>query len=239
MLLDLKLSNTPESSDFMNLFVALHHLDSLIVFDYRPTVMMELVFGDSRCRRLHRYLTGTNILVYFYPGATLEQVVLNAIPIIRRRKPTSILLMGGVNDLTILHHQPRRTSLRFFNEGDMVNAVMSSIVYLRGLLLAEFPDLSVSFGGLIGFDLNAINGIPGYSPLQEMITAAFIELNSAILSNNVAAGAPHFYLTSKVYKWRKGRLRCQYRLLPDGLHPGPIILQDWANSIKKIWDRYL
>lgn len=58
-----------------------------------------------------------------------------------------------------------------------------------------------------------------------MITNAFISLSSAILQSNIAAGSPHFYLTSKVYKWRKSRLRSQYRLLPDGLHPGPLFLK--------------
>lgn len=198
-----------------------------------------MVFGDSRCRCLHNYLLGTGIPVYFYPGAVLEEIVMRAIPISRLRKPTSVLIMGGVNDLTVLHHHPRRVSLHFPTQGEMIHTLMASIVYLRGVLHAKFPDLKVSFGGLIGFDLNAINGIPGYSPLQHMITDAFLELNSSIRDNNVAAGVLHFYLTSKVYKWHKGRIRAQYRLLPDGLHPGSIVLRNWGHSIKKIWEKPL
>lgn len=201
--------------------------------------MMVIVFGDSRCRHLHSYLLNADITVYFYPGATLEKVVENAVPIIHHLKPKAVLIMAGDNNVTILHRHPKRILLRFANESEMVHAVISSIERLRRTLHAEFPTLKVSFGGLIGFDLNAMNGIPGYSPSQALITNAFLSLNRAIRDNNVEAGSPHFYATSKVYKSHKGQLRCQYRLLPDGLHPGPAILRDWAKAIKKIWEKDL
>lgn len=227
----------------MNLFVALCHLGSIslyIVLCLSSVIMVMLVFGDSRCRGLQQRLRNTGILVYYYPGANLQKIITKAIPIIRRTVPTLVLIMGGINDVTMLHHRPTRTiSLRFCVENDIVQNVISTMDRLRGELYALFPTLKVSFGGLIGLDLNASNGTPGRSPQQDLITRAFITLNRAILDSNVAANVPHLYLTSKVYKWHKGRLRCQYRLLTDGLHPGPVILDDWAKSISKVWSKYL
>lgn len=104
-----------------------------------------IIFGDSRCRRLQPYLVDTDITVYYYSGANLEGIVSNAIPIIRAQKPLSVLIMGGVNDLTILNRRPRWVSLRFHSESEMSQAIMSTIGYLRGLLAAEFPGLKVSF----------------------------------------------------------------------------------------------
>lgn len=111
---------------------------------------------------------------------------------------------------------------------------MDPLIYSRSLLLSHFPKLQVIFGGIIGADINYYNGVPGLSPQQELLNQVILETNANIHNNDIAAGAVHPYLTSKVHKWARGHCRTRYSLLEDGLHSGKVVLQNSASTIESL-----
>lgn len=78
--------------------------------------MATLVFADSRGARLNAQLTQCNepnIKVYSYPGAKLTEVVLRSMSYIYGSKPSLVIYLAGINDLTVLNPITRKVSLRF------------------------------------------------------------------------------------------------------------------------------
>lgn len=193
-----------------------------------------LIFADSRGRKLSQHLAMYGISVYFYPGAKLLDVFNYSCPIIRRLKPSAVLYMAGINDLTLLQRNPFLVSFRYASAQEMISAIIPSITSIRSDLHSEFPELTVMFSGIIGMNLNHYNALPGFHQHQWSFNEAIIEINRLIAANNTSAGAPHPHLTSKVHKWHKGRPRHQYRLLPDGLHPGTEVVENWTKVLVEL-----
>ena len=99
--------------------------------------------------------------------------------------------------------------------------------------LSEFLNILIAFGGLIGVNLNAYNGIAGMSPQQAIVDEAIIRINAFIKDLNARNHVIHPRLTSKIHWWKKGRCHNQYHLLYDGLHLGPVVIQNWVKNIKR------
>lgn len=101
---------------------------------------------------------------------------------------------------------------------------------------ATYPNSKVMFSGLIGIDLNHCNRLYGYHPLQPIVDNVITKINQYIVDLNFRAGVFQPKLTSKVHKRSKScGHRNQYRLLDDGIHPGPIVLNDWGKNISTLF----
>lgn len=170
----------------------------------------------------------------FYPGAGIQRVVSTSISLIEKYKPDRVLYMAGINNLTELKHNPRRICLCYENHETLVALVMDRLRDSRALLQARFPNLLITFGGIIGADIAVFNGLPGLSKQQDMLNQVILDINARIHDDNIAAGVMHPYMTSKVHKWTRGHCRYRYSLLEDGLHPGDTDLQNWAHIIESL-----
>lgn len=189
--------------------------------------MATLVFADNRGVRLNTQLiecNEPNIRVYSYPGAKLTEVVLRSMSHIYGCKPSLIIYMAGINDLTVLNPITRKVSLRFRHLEEFVEHLSSIIRSTRDLLANEFPQTKVLFGGIIGMDLSRYNHTLNRSPDQDKLNNFILEINQMIRCNNVDNGAPHVYFTAKVHKFICGSCQHRYHLLYDGLHPGPVVI---------------
>lgn len=192
--------------------------------------MTTLVFADSRGSRLNTQLASCNepnIRVHSYPGAKLTEVVLRSMNIVYATRPTFIIYMAGINDLTVLNPITRKVSLRFRHLGEFLEHLSSILRSTRDLLAYEFPLTKVVFGGIIGMDFSRYNHSLLRSPDQDKLNEFILEVNNTIRINNVDNGVPHVYFTAKVHKWICGSCQHRYHLLYDGLHPGPVVIDHW------------
>lgn len=186
-----------------------------------------LVVTDSRGAHLPPLYNATyneDVRIFFYPGASLTKLVLHALSLIEQVKPRLMIVMGGINDLTLRNHETGRVSLRFTTL-NFVDHIMAIIDSVRILVRNEFPNTLLSFAGIIGMDLNKYNRLTGAADCQSNIDTAILEVNRRIAHNNQAAGMPHSYFTTKVHKWTGGACVHRYSLLYDGLHPADTVLK--------------
>lgn len=183
-----------------------------------------IVFADSRGAHLRAYLDEIpldNVGVYHFPGARLTEIVLRAMEYI----------LGRVNDTTSMNPISRKIQPRFRNNPELCEHFTEIIKSAQLLLHNAFPKMTVVFGGVIGADLRRYNHDITVNPRQQSFDDGILELNRVIRQLNILSGAPHVYFTGKVHKWFNGSCHHQYFHLYDGLHPGPVVLRNWASLI--------
>lgn len=107
-----------------------------------------------------------NILVSFHSGATLQRVAAKACDIIARFRPQTIVLMAGINDITVRNRRTRKVSLISNSRAVIISYLIRKINQAKYYIRARNPDTNVVIGGIIGLDINAYNHVPGTSPVQ-------------------------------------------------------------------------
>lgn len=194
--------------------------------------MLTIVITDSRGRALDSFLDNEDILVSAHSGATLFQLASRAVDIINKHQPDIILLMGGINNLTILNRQTRRVSLISTSRGTLISHLIQKINEAKAVILGAHPNIKLIVGGIAGLSLNTYNRIPGESPHQWLIDDSITAVNTYIRQMNRDADVPNPRLVSKIHTWRRGRRKHVYKRLYDGLHPGDLVLSSWARQIR-------
>lgn len=194
--------------------------------------MLTIVVADSRGRHLDMVLDHEEILVSFLSGATLHTVALRAIDIISRYHPDIILVMAGINDITIRNRYTGRVSLISNTTSVIIDHLVNRINQAKSMIASASPTIKIVIGGIAGINLNAYNRRLGTSPLQTVVDNAITAVNSYIRQLNHDSEVPHPRLTSKVHTWRHGRRKNFYSRLYDGLHPSELVLQSWARQIR-------
>lgn len=198
---------------------------------------LTLVFTDSRGKCLDAYLDHDNIKVKFFKGAGILQLVDLADQYICSFKPTCVLFIGGICDMTYKDTTAQDVKLRFTSYYPLLNHLSEKFSTARSLVSTRYPSLKVAFGGLCGMDLNRYNGLLGRSYYQSVIDMVIVAINLQIEEDNIANRLIHPTLTRKIHKRsRKQGIRNQYRLLYDGLHLSPIINEEWARNIIRFHD---
>lgn len=195
------------------------------------------VVSDSRGAKLaplYNESYNEDVRIFFYPGASLTKLVFHAVSLIQHVKPRLMIIMGGINDLTILNRDTRHVSLKFVNPTAYADHIIEIINAARVLVGNEFPNTLLSFAGIIGMDLKKYNRMPGAADCQTSINAAMLDVNKRIADNNHSAGVPHMYFTTKVHKWVEGTCQHRYSLLYDGLHPSETVLKHWIKTIHQM-----
>lgn len=131
----------------------------------------------------------------------------------------------------------RKISPRFRNDTELCEHFSVIIKSTQLLLHNAFPEMTAVFGGVIGADLSRYNHVATPDPCQEAYNRSILELNRVMRQLNILAGSPHAYFTGKVHKWRNGLCLHQNHLLYDGLHPGQVVLRNWALLIADLHHR--
>lgn len=204
---------------------------------YSPVRKGTLIVGDSRCCPLTRILNTDDITCYAYRGAGIARICEKAKLLIQCHKPTTCLLLCGINDVTFMDKVTRVIRPRYDDSFDLANYIIRLILAARRELILMFPETKLVIGGIIGVDINTYNRVCGISPLQVIIDDAITQINSytRLLNQLTLASQPR--LISKVHCWRKGIRRNYYHLLIDGLHLGPLILDVWERELKLFHQR--
>lgn len=194
-----------------------------------------VVICDSRGRHLQEYLATDSIRVLFYSGARLNDLLYRSRDKCLKLNPKYILILGGICDMSIKDPSTGHIDLVTKNETELLDHMCSALTSAWEQARVMYPGKEVIFSGLCGMDLNKYNGLEGYNSHQRVIDSVIDQLNHYIVSLNYQAGV-YQPKTSKVHKRsnHKGH-RNQYRLLSDGIHPGPVVLKDWAASILNLF----
>lgn len=193
--------------------------------------MLTIVVADSRGRYLDTWVDNEEILISFHSGAKLYDVAQEAIRIIPRFNPDIIVLMAGINDMTVLDRQTRQVHLKSTSRSYLIHHLIKEINQAKSAILAMFPNVIVTIGGIMGLEVNTYNRRCGTSPWQFVVDDTIIAVNSYIRQVNRDSGIPHPRLTSKIHVWKRGIRRCLYQRLYDGLHPNDLVLRAWARQL--------
>lgn len=183
------------------------------------------------------YLDHDDIKVSFHSGAGLIGVARKAMEIIEMHRPDTLLIMAGINDITVRNRYTGRVRLISTSANVIVSHMIQLINQAKSMILNTYPDIKVIFGGILGIDIGTYNRRHNISPIQTVVDDAITSLNAYIRQVNEDSGFPHPRLTSKVHTWRRGIKKNLYTRLTDGLHPGELVLQSWACHIRIMHDR--
>lgn len=208
----------------------------LIIFlppDFLVTaeIMLTIVVTDSRGKNLDTWVNNEEVLIASYSGARLIDVAREALNIIPRFWPDTILLMAGINDVTTLNRRTRKVRLISTSRALIIQYLIQQINHAKCMITAAFPHVRVAVGGIIGLELNKYNRRRGVSCWQYVVDDVITAINSYIRQVNSDSGLPHPRLTTKVHTWRRGKRKCIYGRLYDGLHPTDLILASWARQL--------
>lgn len=196
-----------------------------------------LVVGDSRCCYLRDSLDDNNIRCFAYRGAGLLTICEKAIRLIQRYNPDSCLLLGGINDVTIMNKRTRVIRPRLSDPFDLANHIIMLVLQVRREITCLCPNTKIVFGGLVGVSLNTYNRLPGRSFYQSVFDDTITQVNSYLRLLNQLVPIAQPRLTSKVHCWRKGNKKNYYHLLYDGLHFGPLLRDVWVREINCFHER--
>lgn len=121
------------------------------------------------------------------------------------------------------------------NEVDLLGHMTSTFNKAWETTHEMYPSCQVMFSGLCGMDINSYNGYGGYHPTQPIIDRVIAQLNYHTTDLNFRAGVYQPKLTSKIRRSNHVSHRNQYCLLIDGIHPGGVVLADWAKNISSLF----
>lgn len=113
-------------------------------------IMLTIIIADSRGRNLDAYLDDENILVTFYSGAILAYIAERAIDVITRFQPDMIVVMAGINDITILNRTSCRVRLAANNSSILFNLLTDNINHAKRRILSVLRDVKIAFGASLG-----------------------------------------------------------------------------------------
>lgn len=190
-----------------------------------------LVIGDSRCCYLRDKFDGTGIRCFAFRGAGLWTICEKAIELIQQYDPDSCLILGGINDVTIMNKSTRIIRPRLSDPFDLANHIIMLVLQIRRKLTELYPTTKIVFGGIVGVSLNTYNRLPGRSFSQSVVDDTITQVNSYLRLLNQLVPISQPRLTSKVHCWRKGIKKNYYHLLYDGLHLGPLLRDVWVREI--------
>ena len=203
-----------------------------------------LIITDSRgkylqpCLSDHKDIGIVKVLVFRGVGFG-EAMVLSADPI-RSFRPTLVIIMMGICDLTRRDKATTHTWLRFTTVEESVDYVMAqahkSLSHIRSL-----GSYRVSYATLTGLDLSQYNlrvqhlspPQPDLQQAQNILNNSVLEINRRIIELNKITGLPTTWTASYVHDYFKHRYHHYYNRLSDGCHPTPNAVTYWANQMAK------
>lgn len=216
---------------------------------------MTLIIADSRGRGLQTHIDqlGTKepgtIHVACHPGAGLELAVLKSLRIIRETKPTLIIVLAGICDLTWKNINTKTIGVRYQKVGENVTQYMKAVRAAYDLLRSDSAT-AVSFATLTGVDLTDCNNphrknmnneqYKQYAESskithrnQTVINDAILEINLQIVRFNRGNNIRTVWIAGLVHAYIKKSYHHYYRRLSDGCHPDHKTKKAWAVQLVK------
>lgn len=198
-----------------------------------------LIVGDSRLRHLGRYLNCSpnfDFEIRSMPGAKIEEIGMRAMANLSYEiNYDLVLFVGGIIDVTKIRYYPlRHATLRYANADNTCSMLMSQLysVSHRISVVSDTPMVVATIPGM-----NLVNYTPEiwYRLLhfQPTLDRAMVEINRRIRGLNRSRNLPTLNLAYPVHRCagRRGKYYLHYAFLHDGLHPGNLLLERWANMI--------
>lgn len=217
--------------------------------------MSTLIITDSRGRGLQSQIDkiGTeeqsSIRVLAHSGAGYELAILKSHGTISITKPSIIIVLAGICDLTFRNKTTKVTGLRFNTVDENVRHVMDAAKSASELLKSTTQS-KVLFATLTGLDLADYNYPPRRfmssseykhhcstskttHKQQATLDMAVIEINRQITALNKDNAVPTVWTGGVVHLYNKRRHYHYYIRLTDGCHPDDQTKMEWARFIIK------
>lgn len=141
---------------------------------------------------------------FSFPGAMMTELIFRSADCIWRFKPKLVIILGGINDLTVMDKATRKVSVRFSSVEKSCEHFTDIIINARALLRREYPEVLFSFGGMIGMDLMKYNGVESGVEDQQLLNVTVLEINRLLKYYNYYFDSPHEYFTTVVHRWMNG-----------------------------------
>ena len=187
------------------------------------------LLADSRGRHLDTYidhelsvleLSNIKVTVRFSPGARLDRIFYDAETHLRDFKYDMIILLGGVNHLTML--SKNKTVIPIFSDLTWFKNAISHLGHR--LVICQ----------LTGIDLNRYNHTTGqFSAQQNVLNEGVVLVNRVIVNMNEESGLVGPWLQNTIHALHKGRRIHKYLRFRDGLHPDAVTMTLWSRLIVK------
>lgn len=192
-----------------------------------------LLVCDSRGRGLEEALyevdRSTEWVVEVYKGKGLKDIANQAIRSSYKRNYTTIVLMGGICDITKLDRRGKEIRVRHTEKEIIVERLLNEIEPAVEMLRSMTGRVIIA--STYGIELRRYNmrlfRTPGRADevksreKQVKIEQTIDWLNKEIVRFNMLAGLPTIRVDNKLHHRRKnGTLYANYKLLEDGCHPG-------------------
>lgn len=206
---------------------------TLLIFVFLIARNITFALFDSRGIPVQRMMDNPAVVCRSYRGARLQDIARHAEELIPVIRPTSCLIVAGVNNLTHKNRHNGTVLLIYYDPFELANHIIRLVNRMRIRLTRSFPTTKICFGGVIGMNLNKYNKLDGISPYQWILDEAIRQINAYLRLLCQQSQLYYPRLTSKVHAYYRGKPKNNYRLLSDGLHLGPIVCYSWVTSINR------
>ena len=132
---------------------------------------------------------------YARHSLAIQDIVQRSFSYIRNYNPTSVIYIGGICNVTVLHRPTHTINLVYNTVDELADHVITAFEDSSKHALSEFLNIRIAFGGLIG--------MAGMSPQQAIVDEAIIRINAFIKDLNARNHVIHPRLTSKIHWWKK------------------------------------
>ena len=186
------------------------------------------LLADSRGRHLD---TDIDHELSVLELSNIDRIFYDAETHLRDFKYDMIILLGGVNHLTML--SKNKTVIPIFNDvPNLVENLTDNLTWFKNAI-SHFGH-SLVICQLTGIDLNRYNHTTGqFSAQQNVLNEGVVLVNRVIVNMNEESGLVGPWLQNTIHALHKGRRIHKYLRFRDGLHPDAATMTLWSRLIVK------
>lgn len=197
-----------------------------------------LVIADSRGAGMSILLDEYNdigrTVVLTHRGAGYIRAAMDSLETIRSFKPTMIVLLAGICDVTARNRNTKITTVRSTDPILLLENVSAALSRALDIIIAA-TNARVSVATVTGLDLKKYNNFSKTTNdnQQETINNLIVSLNRKIIDINKDNNVPTTWTASRVHPYYRGKYHHLYNRLSDGCHPNNETKRYWARMIAK------
>ena len=189
------------------------------------------------------------IKIYTCGGAGYQRASFRARSVIGDYKPTLIIMLIGICEITKRDNRTKLTQLRF----DTVQEIVEHVIRQARLsldLLRQYGTHYISYATITGLDLQHYNvrAIANHPSLKDhhdpqkhqlILNQAILEANQKIVQLNTELRIPTTWAAGYVHRYFRKKHHNYYRRLKDGCHPTEEAARYWVTQILKTSEKVI
>ena len=195
-------------------------------------------FMDSRAEGIQKIVDELNDNEYLairqLKGANLHQLTQAASAHLKSYPFDVVYIIGGACDITYKDHRTKEISFNWSPPGSLTDHLLSTISYEDSFMRSTHPAARVVFCTLVGVDLaRVVSRQIIEREQQEAVNEAVFAYNTEIFAVNKKRGTFSPSLHRTVHRSARGKNKCHYHHLEDGIHLSENLQCQWATELVK------